>query len=57
MEQEKNSNTYLYSIDGLENLSKWLIIAFQSTDFLLEIKSIFKILIPDVTTCYFQPKN
>jgi hypothetical protein len=39
-----NSN----SIEGLENLSKCLIIAFWSTDFLLEIKNIFQILTPGV---------
>jgi hypothetical protein len=35
-------------MEGLESLSKCLIIAIQSTDFLLEIKIVFQILTPDV---------
>jgi hypothetical protein len=37
-------------------MSKWPIIACQSRDFFLEIKNIFQILTPDVTTCFFVKK-
>jgi hypothetical protein len=45
-------------MEGLENMSKCPIITFQIRDFLLEIKNIFQILKPCVTTCYFfNPKS
>jgi hypothetical protein len=56
-EIEKNSNTYLFSIEGLENLSICPLIAFQTTDFLQEIKNIFQILALDVSTYYFLINN